>query len=29
MRVRLGKGAKDRVVPVHPELRGVLYNVVY
>lgn len=29
MRVRWGKGAKDRVVPVHPELRGVLYNVVY
>ena len=29
MRVRLGKGAKDRVVPVHPELREVLCNVVY
>ena len=29
LRVRLGKGAKDRVVPVHRELREVLYNVVY
>ena len=29
MRVRLGKGAKDRVAPIHPELREVLYKVVY
>ena len=29
MRVRLGKGAKGRVVSVHPELGEVLYNVVY
>ena len=29
MRVRLGKGVKDRMVPVHQELREVLYNVVY
>lgn len=28
MRVRLGKGAKQRLVPLHPELREVLYNVV-
>ena len=28
MRVRLGKGAKDRVLPVHPEFREVLYSVV-
>ena len=29
MRLRLGKGAKDRVAPIHPELREVLYKVVY
>ena len=29
VRVRLGKGAKDRMVPVHPELREVIYNIVY
>lgn len=29
MPVRLGKGAKDRVLPIHPELREVLYNVGY
>ncbi len=29
MRVRLGKGAKDRVVPVHPELPEVLCSVLY
>ena len=29
VRVRLGKRAKDRVVPLHPELQDVLYNVVY
>ena len=29
IRVRLGKGAKDHVVPLHLELRDVLYNVVY
>ena len=29
IKVRLGKGAKDRVVPLHPELRDVLYNLVY
>ena len=29
IKVHLGKGAKDRVVPLHPELRDVLNNLVY
>lgn len=29
MRVRLGKGTKGRVVPVHLEFREMLYNAVY